>query len=234
MENHDLVPSFSHHIESQAQSRVSECDGRPTFQVESGTVDRMVTTSTGVQTDLPRWFTPHVDLFATNVNHKLPLYVSPISDPKAWDIDALNINWTGLTAYGYPPTALLHRVIQKNQAMQLSDHTNSPRQAIDALVLGPSAALNRDPTAAPGVDNTPQAVPQLRVPQQPAARQPLMVTGLPLLTPWAHRANILLIMRTFIGCSPVSTGIAPKIPEISPSGTFLLFSMSPQKHPLSL
>ena len=55
----------------------------------------------------------------------------------------------------------------KNQTMQLSDHTNSPRLARDALVLGPSAALNRDPTAAPGVDNTPQAVPQLRVPQQP-------------------------------------------------------------------
>ena len=41
-----------------------------------------------------KWFTPHVDLFA-------------------WDIDALNINWTGLTAYAYPLTALLHRVIQK-------------------------------------------------------------------------------------------------------------------------
>ena len=54
VENHDLVPSFSHHIESQAHSRVSECDGRPTFQVESGTVDRMVTSSTGVQTDLPK------------------------------------------------------------------------------------------------------------------------------------------------------------------------------------
>ena len=60
-----------------------------------------------------RWFTPHVDLFATYLNHKLPLYVSPIPDPKAWDIDALNINWTGLSAYAYPPTALLHRVIQK-------------------------------------------------------------------------------------------------------------------------
>ena len=60
----------------------------------------------------------------------------------------------------------------KNQAMQLSDHINSPRLARDAQVLGPSAALNRDPTAAPGVDNTPQAVPQLRVPQQPAAPQP--------------------------------------------------------------
>ena len=42
VENHDMVPSFSHHIESQAHSRVSECDGRPTFQVESGTVNRMV------------------------------------------------------------------------------------------------------------------------------------------------------------------------------------------------
>ena len=60
-----------------------------------------------------KWFTPHVDLFATHLNHKLPLYVSPIPDPKAWDIDALNIDWTGLTAYAYPPTALLHRVIQK-------------------------------------------------------------------------------------------------------------------------
>ena len=57
-----------------------------------------------------KWFTPHVDLFAT---HKLPLYVSPVPDPKAWDIDALNINWTNLTAYAYPPTALLHKVIQK-------------------------------------------------------------------------------------------------------------------------
>ena len=116
-----------------------------------------------------KWFTPHVDLFATHLNHKLPLYVSPIPDPKASDIDTLNIDWTGLTAYAYPPTALLHRVIQKKKKkkrQQLSDHTNSPRLARDALVLGPSAALNRDPTAAPGIYNTPQAVPQLCVPQQ--------------------------------------------------------------------
>ena len=60
-----------------------------------------------------KWFTPHVDLFATHLNHKLPLYVSPVPDPKAWDIDALNINWMSVTAYAYPPTALLHKVIQK-------------------------------------------------------------------------------------------------------------------------
>ena len=60
-----------------------------------------------------KWFTPHVDLFATYLNHKLPLYMSPVPDPNAWDIDALNLNWTGLTANAYPPMALLHRVIQK-------------------------------------------------------------------------------------------------------------------------
>ena len=59
-----------------------------------------------------KWFTPHVDLFATRLNHKVLLYVSPVPDQHAWDIDAPNINWSGLTAYAYPPTAL-HKVIQK-------------------------------------------------------------------------------------------------------------------------
>ena len=116
-----------------------------------------------------KWFTPYVDLFATHLNHKLPLYVSPIPDPKAWDIDALNINWTGLTAYTYPPTALLHRVIQK---IKQCHHHNSPRLARDALVLGPCAALNRDPTTTPSVNDSTQTVPQVCVPQQFATAQP--------------------------------------------------------------
>ena len=113
-----------------------------------------------------KWFTPHVDLFATHLNHKLPLYVSPIPDPRAWDIDALNINWTNLTAYAYPPTA------PKDQAMLLPDHRNSPRLARDALVLGPSAALNRDPSTTPSVNDPTQTVPQVCVPQQPPAPEP--------------------------------------------------------------
>ena len=42
----------------------------------------------------------------------------------------------------------------KNQAMQLPDHYNSPRLARESLVLGPSAALNRDPTSATSVNNS--------------------------------------------------------------------------------
>ena len=67
-----------------------------------------------------KWFTPHVDLFASRLNHKVPMYVSPVPDQNAWDIDALNINRSGLTACAYPPAALLHRVIQINQTIQLS------------------------------------------------------------------------------------------------------------------
>ena len=100
-----MVPSLSHNIKSQTHSRVSECDGQPSVQVETSAVNRMVTASAGVIC--------HSDLFATHLNHKLPLYVSPVLDPNVWDIDALNLNWTGLTAYAYPTTALLHRVIQK-------------------------------------------------------------------------------------------------------------------------
>ena len=104
------MPSLSHNIENQTHSRVPECDGQPSVHVKPSAVNGMVTASAGVQTDLPKV----VHLFATHLNHKLPLYVSPVPDPKAWDIDALNINWTGLNAYAYPPTALLHRVIQKS------------------------------------------------------------------------------------------------------------------------
>ena len=43
----------------------------------------------------------------------------------------------------------------KNQAVQLPHHCNSCRLARDALDLGPSAALNRDPTPVTSVKNSP-------------------------------------------------------------------------------
>ena len=74
-----------------------------------------------------KWFTPHVDLFATHLNHKLPLYVFPVSDPKAWECrcskhkldepHGLCLNSYGSPSQGDP----------KDQAMPLPDHRNSPR-----------------------------------------------------------------------------------------------------------
>ena len=66
----------------------------------------MVTASAGVQADLPKVVhtscRPICHSNFHKLNHKLPPYVSPVPDPKAWNIDALNTNWTGLTAYAYP------------------------------------------------------------------------------------------------------------------------------------
>ena len=47
------------------------------------------------------WHKPMVDLFATSLNAKLPTYVSPVPDDKAWQIDALNISWEALDAYTF-------------------------------------------------------------------------------------------------------------------------------------
>ena len=60
----------------------------------------------------------------------------------------------------------------ENQAMSLPDHCNRPRVARDALVLGPTAALNIDPTPTTSVNNSSQTVPQLCVSQQSTTSQP--------------------------------------------------------------
>ena len=59
------------------------------------------------------WHTPMVDLFATHLNYKLSIYVSPVPYRKAWKIDALNICWEGLDGYVFCPVAILPQVIQK-------------------------------------------------------------------------------------------------------------------------
>ena len=61
---------------------------------------------------------PHVDLFATRENHKLPCYVSPIPDESALQVDALSMNWDNMLVYAYPPTGLIQKVIQKLKTHQ--------------------------------------------------------------------------------------------------------------------
>ena len=169
LEEHDMVPSFSHNIESQTHPRVSsECDGRPPIQVQP----RMVTASAGVQTDLSKV----VHSSCRSICHSHEPQISTIrvsnsrpkclghrcSEHRLGESHCLCLPSDGSPSQGDP----------KNQAMPLTDHRDSPRLARDALVLGPSTALNRDPTATPGVNNSPQTVPQLCVPQQPSTSQP--------------------------------------------------------------
>ena len=62
-----------------------------------------------------RWHQPHVDLFATRFNSKLPQFVSLVPDPQAWAVDALSLSWANLDPYAFPPAAILGKVVEKLQ-----------------------------------------------------------------------------------------------------------------------
>ena len=168
--DHDMVPSLSHNIESQTHTRVSECDGRPSVQVESSSVNRMVTPSAGVQTDLSKVVHSSCRFICHSSEQQTSTIRVSSPRPKCLGIDALNINWSHCLCL--PSDGSPSQGDPKSQTMPLPDHRNSPRLARDAMVLGPSAALNRDPTATSGVNNSSQAVPQLCVPQQSTTSQP--------------------------------------------------------------
>ena len=58
-------------------------------------------------------WTPNIDLLATRFNNQLPVYISPIPDPAALDVDAPSLSWEGFDAYEFPPACLLQKVLMK-------------------------------------------------------------------------------------------------------------------------
>ena len=62
-----------------------------------------------------KWGTPNVDLFATRLNARLPVFVSPVQDPMAWETDALSISWENVDGYAFPPYRILPQVLHKFQ-----------------------------------------------------------------------------------------------------------------------
>ena len=170
--NHDLVPSLPYNIESQAHSRVSECDGRPAIQVQPSAVNRMVSAPTGLQANLPEVVHPSCRLIRHSPESQTPSICVSYPRPKGLEHRCSEHkldqpHGLRLPSYGSPSQG-----DPKDQAMPLPDHCDSPRLARDALVLGPSAALNRDPTTTPSVNDPTQTVPQVCVPQQPTTAEP--------------------------------------------------------------
>ena len=172
VEDHDLVPPLSHNIKSQTHSGVSECDGRPPIQVQPSAVDRMVTASTGVQTDLPEVVHSSCGPVCHSSEPQTPsLHVSN-PRPKGLGHRCSEHKLDGSHCLCLPSDSSPSQGDPKDQAMPLPDHRNSPRLARDALVMGPSAALNTDPTTTPSVNDSTQTVPQVCVLQQSATAQP--------------------------------------------------------------
>ena len=92
---------------------IPKCDSRLPITKGQGQTNRVVLHQQIFNQISRVWHTPMVDLFATQLNFKLPIYVSPVPDRKAWKVDALNICWEGLDGYVFSPVAILPQVIQK-------------------------------------------------------------------------------------------------------------------------
>jgi hypothetical protein len=60
-------------------------------------------------------FEPQIDLFATSVNTKVPVFYSPLPESTALGTDAMSHPWDGLWAYAYPPTGFIREVLHKMQ-----------------------------------------------------------------------------------------------------------------------
>ena len=141
----------------------------------SNQVNRMVAASAGVQTDLSKM----VHSSCTSICHSSDPQSSTarISSPRP---KCLGHRCSEHKRVGSHCLCLLSHGSSsqddpKYQAIQLSDLCNNPRLARDALVLGPSAALNRDPTSTSSVKNSSETVPQLCVSQQSTISQPQLL-----------------------------------------------------------
>ena len=132
----------------------------------------MVTASTGVQTNLPQVVHSSCRPVCHSSEPQTPSIRVSYPRPKGLGHRCSEHELDGSHCLCLPSNGFPSQGDPKNQAMPLPDHSNSPRLARDALVLGPSAALNRDPSTTSGVNNTTKTVPQLRVPRQSATSQP--------------------------------------------------------------
>ena len=164
VENHDLVPSLPHNIESQAHSRLPECDGRPTVQVQPSAVNRMVSAPTGVQTDLPEVVHSSCRLICHSPEPQAPTVRVSYPRPKGLG------HRCSKHRLDQPPTALLHKVIQKIKQCHCLIIVIAPGWPGMPWFWDLVQLSTEIPLQLP-VSTTLQ-VPQVRVPQQPPTAEP--------------------------------------------------------------
>ncbi|XP_011859982.1 PREDICTED: uncharacterized protein LOC105557372 [Vollenhovia emeryi] len=54
-----------------------------------------------------------IDIFASIINAKCPMYVSWLPEPSSVAVDAFTLSWSGIKFYAFPPFILLPRVLRK-------------------------------------------------------------------------------------------------------------------------
>ena len=83
-------------------------------------------------------YTPQVDLFAPQLNHQLPKYVSRHPDPEAMSVNAMTLQWNKWTSFIHPSIVMLLRILKKireDQSTFLLIAQNWPAQTWYPLLL---------------------------------------------------------------------------------------------------
>ena len=109
-----VVPQFiqgKHNVLADSLSRQDQVIGSEWTLVQD-VVDRLI----------HRW-PATVDLFATSINYRLPVYYAPLRDPQSAGTDALLQSWSNLQAYAFPPFSLVRQVVNKWRASANCDLT---------------------------------------------------------------------------------------------------------------
>ena len=126
VEDHDLVPSLQDNIKSQTHSRVSECDGRPSVQVEPSSVNRLVTASAGVQTDLSQVVHSSCRSFCHSPEPQSSTIRISSPRPKCLGHRCSEHKLVGSHCLCLPSHGSPSQGDPESQANQLPDHHNSP------------------------------------------------------------------------------------------------------------
>ena len=128
---------------------------------------------------LRAWGNPSIDLFATCLNAKLPLYCSLVPDPQAVFEDAFRHPWDDLDLYAFPPFALVGRVIARvQQSSRVAMTLVAPLLAREGVVR--RLAASSDPTT-PGsslLGQAASAAPLQPVPSRRPRAEPSRVATL--------------------------------------------------------
>ena len=122
----------------EVSSRTRQCSGGSPQPSRASCRDRVVSSPSGGEVTASR-LGQSVDIFATCLNAKLPLYCSLVPDPQAIFEDAFRHPWDDLDLYAFPPFPLIGRVVAR-----VRDDSSCTPLAREGVVRRPFAST--DPT----------------------------------------------------------------------------------------
>ena len=107
MENHELVSSFQNISPCQTHPRVPKCDLGFPVQIDSNSVNGVVTTSSGVQKNLQKVVHSSGGSLCHTSKPQVTTVCLPSTRSKRMEHRCSKHKLSSLVAYAYPPTALL-------------------------------------------------------------------------------------------------------------------------------